>query len=372
MSTNTVTGGGSVERVLKLNKYFNATLGVSSKILSIENDPANDAKLPEEELILLPNISKRWYLPVPKLYLIWQVVKWSDIVHLMNHWTVINLWIFIIVRLLNKPYVICPGGALIVFGRSIWLKKIYQLLIGRRIVKKASAVIILAEHEKRYLKYTNAVSRIENGIDAEDFAYDNPEKFRSLIGLEVGIPYLLFLGRLNKIKGPDLILGAFFELAEQIPHHLVFVGPDEGMERLLCKRINTKGLDHRVHFVNHATGEMKSSAYHGAEVFVIPSRHEAMSIVVLESAVSGTPVLLSTECGFSELAKHGGAIESKPDINELKKNLAHMLDVSTDRKMMGKNARQFVLTNYSWTKTTKRHINLFSKVINENDSEIIG
>ena len=370
MSTNTVTGGGSVERILKLHKHFNAVSGVSSKILSIENNPVSDAKLPKEELILLPVMNRRWYIPSLKFSLIWQLVKWSDVVHFMNHWTVINVWVFIIASILNKPYIICPAGSLKIFGRSIWLKRIYQLLVGRKLIRKASAAIILAEHEKHNLKYIDTINYIPNGVDAEDFAYDNPEKFRTLIGLSADIPYLLFLGRLNEIKGPDLILEAFFELAEQIPHHLIFVGPDEGMKRTLCRRINTQGLDHRVHFFDYVAGEMKSSAYHGAEVLLVPSRNEAMSIVALEAAVSGTPVLLSTECGFSELAEHGGAIESKPDVNELKKNLAHILDVSTDRKMMGKKARQLVLTNYSWMEAAKRHITLFTKIIHENDSQI--
>jgi len=71
----------------------------------------------------------------------------------------------------------------------------------------------------------------------------------------------------------------------------VFAGPDGGMLKSLKNIVRENGLDERVHFVGYLDHSYKYLAYDEAEFLVIPSRMEAMSIVVLEAGVIGTPVL---------------------------------------------------------------------------------
>ena len=120
---DTVKGGGSVERTLKLHQTLNTLPDVNSRILSIDNGQENQPDIPEKEITQLPCRNRRWYLPVPRLKVVRDLLKWADVVHIMNHWTIITAWVYIFVRIMKKPYVVCPAGALTLFGRSIILKK---------------------------------------------------------------------------------------------------------------------------------------------------------------------------------------------------------------------------------------------------------
>lgn len=65
MSMDTVKGGGTVERILKLHNALNAMPDVNSRILSIESGKESKPDLREEEITQLPCWNRRWYIPMP-------------------------------------------------------------------------------------------------------------------------------------------------------------------------------------------------------------------------------------------------------------------------------------------------------------------
>lgn len=360
MSIDRVLGGGTAERTLQLHKAL-LQKGIGSQILTI--DDSSDVNV--EGVTRLACINKRWFIPFPEIRVVKELVEKADVIQLMNHWTLINIWVYFWARKLSKPYVVCPAGALTVFGRSKIKKYLYQFIFGKNIFRHASAAIAISPHEIELLKNMglpiHLVHEIPNGVSENDFAYTDEALFRgnANIGTE---PYILFVGRINEIKGPDLLLKAFSELKDKQSYHLVFAGPDGGMKDSLKQEAEAQGLESRVHFVGYLGGDMKSSAYHGAEFLTIPSRHEAMSIVALESAISGKPVLLTDQCGFSSLAEAGGGMEVPASIEGITKGLEDMLKDGVDLVEMGKYARGYVNENYSWLNMAKRFISL-SKLV---------
>jgi len=295
------------------------------------------------------------------------LILWADVVHIMNHWTFINAWAYLLVRIFKKPYIVCPAGALTIYGRSKILKKLYHYFIGHRLIKNASAGIVISEDEIELLiKEGLSLSKIHhvpNGVSETDFIYENTSLFRKKMGIN-DVPYILYIGRLNIIKGPDILLEAYLQLESEISHHLIFVGPDEGLKNHLESILDKYKSENRVHFLDYAGGDLKSSAYHGAEILVVPSRQEAMSIVALEAAVTSTPVLLSDKCGFSALAEAGGAIEVSPDIDDMKKKLLLLINSPEKLKDMGSAGKIFVQKNYTWSNITQKYLNIFSSIMN--------
>ena len=179
-------------------------------------------------------------------------------------------------------------------------------------------------------------------------------------------PFLLYVGRLNSIKGPDILLQAFSKIAHKFPKlHLAFVGPDGGMLEELKTLIEQNGLADRIHLIGFAGGDLKSSAYHGAELLVVPSRHEAMSIVALEAGICGTPVLLSDQCGFDALAEAGGGRITSTDIDAMAESIEMMLKDRAVLREMGSRAQQFIGDNFSWLIAAKSHLDLYRKIIPE-------
>lgn len=364
MSLNRVTGGGTVERIFQIHKSL-SELGIESHVLTV-NDPADDRKKsPIENITYLPCLSTRWFIPIPTISPIRKLVEQADVIHLMNHWTVLNVLVYLQAKKQGKPYIVCPAGSLTVFGRSKIKKYLYQFLIGRNIFRNASAAIAISSDEVGQLEEGGVapqrVHHIPNGVNERDFDYADGALFREISGIGT-TPYILFLGRLNPIKGPDLLLEAFSKICAGVPHILVFAGPDGGMEEQLTKQVLELNLQGRVYFTGHLGGDLKSSAYHGAEVLVVPSRHEAMSIVALEAAVSSTPVLLTDQCGFSSLADAGAALEVPATINGLVEGLEQMLVEPCDLKEMGTRGRKFALECYSWSIMSKRLIKLCKSI----------
>src|SRR5260370_40187832 len=100
----------------------------------------------------------------------------------MGHWTIINALVYWIARLLNKPYVVCPAGALPVYRRSKLIKRIYNWIVGKKIILNARGHIAITPDEIRHFaEYgvsNTMITVISNGIDPEDFTAQDSGEFR--------------------------------------------------------------------------------------------------------------------------------------------------------------------------------------------------
>ena len=123
-----------------------------------------------------------------------------------------------------------------------------------------------------------------------------------------------------------------------------------------------RGLENRVHFVGFIRGEVKFSAYRDAELIVIPSRHEAMSIVVLEAGLAGTPALLTDQCGLDEIEIIGGGKVVSATAAALAIGLQEMLVDGVQLKKMGENLRIHILKKYSWETIVSKYIGLYNDI----------
>jgi glycosyltransferase involved in cell wall biosynthesis len=176
-------------------------------------------------------------------------------------------------------------------------------------------------------------------------------------------PLLLFIGRLSPIKGPDLLVEAFASVRERIPHVLVMAGPDVGMGRQLAQLVDQHSLGQRVRFIGHVSGALKSAAYHAAELLVIPSRREAMSLVVLEGGVTGTPFLATDQCGLEELARAGGGLTVPATAAGVAGGITTMLADPTALRTMGENLRIVTLRDATWQAAAARLRELFEDIL---------
>jgi glycosyltransferase involved in cell wall biosynthesis len=176
----------------------------------------------------------------------------------------------------------------------------------------------------------------------------------------------MFLGRLNSIKGPDLLLRAFSAVKEELKDaHLVFVGPNGGMLTTLKKMAVEFRVSNRIHFIGYLGGTEKSQAYHSADILVIPSRQEAMSIVVLEAGITGTPVLLTDQCGFNSLASIGGGLVVPASVNGLKEGLIEILRDSAQLKVYGSTLKKYVYEHLTWDSIANKYLKLYRQILDE-------
>ncbi len=370
-SLDPVRGGGVTERTYQMSRYL-AEADVDCSILTLDIDLTEERRrqLKGVHITALPCVNKRFYFPRPTFGMLRSVaasVQSSDLVHIMNHWTVINALAFLAARRFHKPYVVCPAGALPTFGRSGLLKKFYNHLIGYKIVRNAARCIAVTadeiDHFRAYGVEPQKIVVIPNGINAEDYLEQGADAFRARHHLG-SHPFILFIGRLNPIKGPDLLLDAFCRLGERFKnYHLVYAGPDEGLLAGLREFAHAHHMADRVHFIGFIGGAEKSRAYHAASLLVIPSRKEAMSIVVLEAGMAKTPVLITDQCGFPEVTEVNGGLVVPATVEGLEKGLAEMLMGENNLPEMGRHLNRFVTGNYQWRVLIGQYIQLYQQIL---------
>lgn len=362
------TGGGEAERTFQMARFLGLA-DVHSRILTIDTGLSDQRKnaLGDSVVIALPCLFRRFYVPRVSFRHIQRLVDESDIVHLIGHWTVLNALVYWAIQNAKKPYVVCPAGALSIFGRSKLLKKIYNLTVGTRIIKNATTCIAVTQAEKDYFIASGVAPEkvvvLPNGIAESDFLSRRTDEFRRTHSLGVR-PFVLFVGRLNLIKGPDLLLHAFGALKERLPGvDLVFAGPDGGMLQQLREMTESQGLENRVHFVGYVGGAEKSDAYHAAELLVVPSRHEAMSIVAIEAGMCGTPVLLTDQCGFEQLQEMGGGWIVPASVAGLEQGLLDVLSQPEIIRPAGLKIKRFVSQYFTWNVVVLSYIDLYERLV---------
>ena len=365
---DTKIGGGAAERTFQMSRFL-AKESTQCVVLTLNID-LNEKKisaLSPATVEVLNCLWERFYIPKIRWKLIRKLVNDADIIHLMGHWSVLNAFVYFAIRLSNKPYVVCPAGALPLFGRSRFLKQFFNLVVGKAIIRNASAWIAVTAgefpHFESYGIPASQVTVIPNGVSKEDFPIVDIKTFRLTKGLSDN-PIILFMGRLNPIKGPDLLLRAFALVQSHIPdYQLVFSGPDEGMQSTLINMAKQEGVAERVHFLGFVGGNEKSAAYHMASLLVVPSRQEAMSIVALEAGICGIPVLLTDQCGFSEIKTIDPGLEVPASAEGIATGLINLLNKPSSLKGIASSFEKLVSQRYTWSFIVERYLYLYKGLL---------
>ena len=362
------SGGGTAERTSQMSRSL-AQAGVQCTILTLDIavGPERRTLLKPARVITLPCLWRRFLVPYAGWKVLRDLVEKVDVVHLMGHWSILNALVYYAAKRSGTPYVVCPAGALPLFGRSRFLKQLYNFLVGRAIVKHARAWIAVTAsefpHFEAYGIAASKVTVIPNGVnEPAPIAMDRTSVFRELSLPDE--PCILFMGRLNPIKGPDLLLAAFALISDRLPaYHLIFAGPDNGMLAELKKRARESGLADRVHFLGHVDGIVKDALYGLVDILIVPSRQEAMSIVVLEATIRGTPVLITDQCGFDEITQLNPRLIVPATSAGLTAGMLHFLERPVELKQIGASLQEFVKNRYVWPILVNRYKDLYRRVI---------
>jgi len=367
-----MTGAGTAERTRQLGHHL-SDLGHDVTLLTTNYNltPSNIDSLGLINIIAISCLFNRFYLPLPLFWVFNKAVKDSDVIHLVSHWSVLNAIVYVFLRIHKKPYLISPLGALPIFGRSRMKKRLYNFIVGNTIVRKANICVVASRDElPSLLAYgvdESSVVHIPNGINEDDYLDCGiSEKFSALDKY----PFILFIGRLNPIKGPDLLLEAFCRVKNSFPDiHLVYIGREtfeEGTLNSLKKTASECSILDRTHFLGWVSREDKAAILHASLLLVIPSRQDAMSIVVMESGIVGKPVLITDQCGFDEVADIGGGLVVPATINGIALGIKELLSKESDLKSMGLNLKNLVQNNFLWSSTAKQYASIFDQVIKNN------
>lgn len=350
-------GGGTTERTIRLKEAMEV-LEHECSIIGVDTGILHKEDL--EDVILLSCLYKRFFVPSPTIRnyrLIRNAIDDADVVHIISHWTILNAIVFMLCKRQGKKYFVTPAGALTVFGRSKLIKHAYNWVIGRKIIRQAYKCIAISQNEVtefgEYGIEKEKTFHLPNGVPSV-----NPDNY---VGTEFSdkyhLPdtkYILFMGRINLIKGVDFLVEAFIKEIDNLnDFSLLIAGPDEGLRNELEAQIQKNDLAGRIIFLGYLNEEDKYRAYSSAEFLVVPSRMEAMSIVALEAGLFSLPVLVTDVCDLEDIAACQGGIIVRPDSPSIASGLIKMTS-REDRKEMGEKIRDHVSRHYQWSVIAKK------------------
>lgn len=279
----------------------------------------------------------------------------SQFVHIHDMWQPLLFHAAAVANDMRVPYAISPRGALNTW--SLAQKSIKKWLAlqfaWNRTLKKAAFIHALNADERRQIQRLYPSARIvtaPNGIFTEQLSrLPPPGIFRERYPELESHPFILFMSRLHKKKGLDILIPAFREVNSEFPDiHLVIAGPDEGASAETARLINDYALGSRAHIIGALDGLMKLGALRDATLFCLPSRDEGFSMAIIEAMTVGLPVVVSEQCNFPELKDTQAGIVCQLNSAAFACQITHLLRDPALRDLMAKNASNLVKNHYTW------------------------
>lgn len=309
--------GGTCDLMHKLCNY-QARIGLKPVILA--GKPYFDAKLAAETHGTEFVTTASWFVALglnlmPALPLVlWRKLPDVSVVHMHAYRTFQNVVLYFFCRLKSVPFVIDAHGSAIYGTRKPLMKRLFDRTIGRMMLRDAAALI--AETEVGVEEYralgacADRITVLPPPFDTEEFeALPQPGEFRARFGFDRA-KIVLFVGRINRIKGLDFLIRGFAEYRITDPDCvLAVVGGDDGHLDELKALARELGVSDAVRFVGFLSGREKLSALVDADVFAQTSRHEQGAWAPIEAVLSGTPIIVTSHTGAGEDVRRFGAGE---------------------------------------------------------------
>jgi len=185
-----------------------------------------------------------------------------------------------------------------------------------------------------------------SGVRPESFQTFDGQEFRRRYKIE-GSPLVLFLGRLNPLKGPQYIVEAAPTLVKDFPDiAFAFVGPDQsGYRSHLEARAKELGVSDRVHFTGMISDfQEKMEAYSACDLFCLPTSYEGTSQAIFEAMTQGKPVVATKTGGIPYQIEDGksGYLVEHGDVIGLAEAMASAIRDSSKAKELGERGRSKV------------------------------
>ena len=334
-------GSGTTDFMYKICKA-QAKVGLKPTILS--GSYAFDQVLADTLDDVDFHVEKTWFYKqgfslMPRLIL-WcrKNLKQYDVVHMHVYRTFQNIVLYYYCRKYKIPYVIDAHGSVLYFIKKIFIKKMFDKFIGKSILKNAS--FLLAESKKGIEEYKRIVPDLLDSklrifypsFDLEEFKnLPDQGRFRKLQGLSSDINIVMFVGRLNPIKGLEFLIRSFSKFVSDSPNSkLYFIGEDEGTgyKASLVDLIKEYKLEDLVVFTGFLTGYDKLSAIMDASVLVQCSRQEQGPRVPFEAILLGTPVIVTKHTGSGEIVTQfdAGQVVEYDNIDQLSQRLQSVVN----------------------------------------------
>lgn len=357
--------GGPVTNTLelakRLSKESKITICTSNAKNFSEEMNIDEKKLDENFIIkyfpITSRMFKQFVTPKMKSFLKNNLEKY-DIVHLHCYRQYQDFIFWSINKKIKKPYYLTMHGAITPIGEKSYLKKIYDILVGKKILRNAEKIIVLSNlqkeealsmgvHENKIIQIPFGINHDENKLETSNYDFDNSKK------------YILYLGRIDKSKGIDDLILAFKEISDK-DIELLIVGPDFGFMNYCKELVKKLDLEKKIKFLGSVNHSNLPEIFNIVSLLVLPSKYDATGTVTVEAASLGVPIILTEKCGLAEEFKknNGAKIVAASDIEGLKNAIEWIFDNPDEVKVMKENGQKYA-KSLTWETTISKHLEVY-------------
>jgi D-inositol-3-phosphate glycosyltransferase len=249
--------------------------------------------------------------------------------------------------------------------------------IERRLVDLADSLIAANPDERADLvwrQHTPAekICTIPPGVDTDLFRPRDRRQSRAQLGLPVDGRVVLFIGRIDPIKGIDTLVRSISLMAKQsseIPT-FVFVGGDLDAKGLpvgpladIANDVRELGISAHCHFAGSQPQDVLPVFYSAADVVTVPSRYESFGLVAVEAMACGVPVVASNVGGLKFTIEDGltGLLVPPGDETALANALTSLLDDSTLSAQIQRESR-LAAQRFGWEAIAQSVTHLYQRL----------
>lgn len=315
------------------------------------------------------------FLPVKFFEYLPKNIKKYDIVHFHEIYTFMHLWAAFLARRNNIPYIITTHGTMMLKKEEgrVARKNLFYYLGGKKLLDSASGIIALTKDEKRLfirlgLKEKN-IKIIPNGLNINLYIKSkDTDKFKKKYNIPDKDRILLFLGRIHRKKGIDLLIDSLVHLKKKFTNLiLVIAGPieDKNYYHKLIQQISDNKLEDCVFFTGALTEEDKECAYKTSDIFVLTSHAEGLPVSILEAASAGLPLLVSKYCGIPEVAAYKAGLVVDTKTSDIVSGVEKILSYDKYRSYFGRSGQKMVREKFSLEKTAADTEKLYKSILSK-------
>jgi len=249
-----------------------------------------------------------------------------------------------------------------------------RAMIEKEVMDTAHGILVLTQMEVKDIRTLYGIeeskmSVIPAGVDTQLFRPRNKHLSRATVGLPQDKEIVLYVGRVEPIKGLDILLESISIVRSTRDVNLVIVGGSLDGDReleALKSRSKELGIENDVIFTGSIGQSDVSFYYSSADVFALPSHYESFGLAALEAMACGIPIVASRVGGIPSFVKDGTAGYLIPwRCPEPFANRMEMILANNDLKaVMGRAARE-IAVSMDWNKTAFHVSALYRGVMSE-------
>ena len=292
------------------------------------------------------------------------LVKKYQIDIIFCQWTIPSGFIGLLIKkITKKPVIVSAQGAEFYLPKN----KIFSYFL-RYVLRNIDLLIPVSHHMKKlaynYSKKIKCIKILPNAVDTEKFKPLTNNEF-TFSGIDLKYKKILTVRRLVLEKRVDLLIKSFHKLLKYSTDLQLLIAGDGPEKENLIELTKKLKISNKVLFLGFISHDKLNSLYNIADVYVLTSEQEGLSLSLLEALATTVPVISTNIVGNPEVIIHKetGLLFEPGNVDQLVNNLKYVLDNPDKAEIIGNNARKYIISNYSTNKIMKKLRNHFSYIL---------